>query len=169
MVVHSAGMLPYRYKKECLELFLVHPGGPFWAKKELGSWSIAKGTVEEGEEVLETAKREFLEETGHKIRGNLIELGEIKQPSGKVVHAWASEEIIDPKGITSNTFQLEWPKRSGHIVEFPEVDRAGWFDLKTARKKILKGQIDFIDILIEKLGYHDNDEDENRYEQTHLM
>jgi len=162
-------MLPYRYKKECLELFLVHPGGPFWAKKELGSWSIAKGTVEEGEEVLETAKREFLEETGHKIRGNLIELGEIKQPSGKVVHAWASEEIIDPKGITSNTFQLEWPKRSGHIVEFPEVDRAGWFDLKTARKKILKGQIDFIDILIEKLGYHDNDEDENRYEQTHLM
>ena len=124
MPKRSAGLLLFRHRDNLLEVFLVHPGGPYWANKDLGSWSIAKGEYEENENALEAAKREFQEETGCAVDGEFISLGQIKQPSGKVITAWALEADCDARSITSNTFSLEWPPKSGRMQEFPEVDRA---------------------------------------------
>src|SRR5690606_14402245 len=120
--------------------------------KDAAAWSISKGLFEEGESPLEAAKREFREETGFEVDGDFIELGEIKQHSGKIVYAWAVEKDLDEMNVVSNNFTMEWPKRSGIMREFPEIDRAGWFEIESARKKILKGQQDFIDRLISAIG-----------------
>ena len=143
----SAGLLLYRRRGE-LEVFLVHPGGPFWAKKDAGAWSIPKGEIGEGEEPLQAAQREFSEETGFPIGGVFRALEPLKQSGGKTVHAWAIEADCDPSQLRSNLFPLEWPPKSGQTREFPEVDRAAWFMIPEARGKILKGQIGFIDQLI---------------------
>ena len=147
---NSAGLLLYRRRGE-LEVFLVHPGGPFWAKKDIGSWTIPKGEIAEGEESLEAAKREFLEETGFEINGNFQQLNAIKQAGGKIVQAWAIEGDCDPAQLKSNHFSIEWPPKSGKPREFPEVDRGGWFTVPEARTKILAGQIGLIDQLISVL------------------
>jgi predicted NUDIX family NTP pyrophosphohydrolase len=140
----SAGVLIFRKRGAALEVLLVHPGGPFWKNKDAGVWSIPKGEYVQGEEPLAAAKRELLEETGIEARGALIPLGQIQQSSGKIVSAWAMEGDCSPQEIRSNTFSMEWPPKSGRIQEFPEVDRAEWFDLKDAEKKIVKGQIEFL-------------------------
>ena len=143
----SAGLLLYRRCGE-LEVFLVHPGGPFWAKKDAGSWTIPKGEIDEAEEPLEAAKREFREETGFEINGQFQLLNSIKQAGGKVVQAWAIEADCDPARLQSNRFSMEWPPKSGKTRDFPEVDRAGWFTVPEARTKIIAGQIPFIDQLV---------------------
>jgi len=140
MAKQSAGLLLYRFHEGTLEVFLVHPGGPFWAKKDLGAWSIPKGEIDEGEDPLEAARREFEEETGFRPEGMFRELTPVKQRSGKIVHTWAVEGDCDSAAIRSNTFSMEWPPRSGRQQEFPEVDRAGWFSIPEAREKILDGQ-----------------------------
>src|SRR5262249_61877230 len=134
-----------------LEIFLVHPGGPFWAKKDDGAWSLPKGEYSESEDPLLAAKREFQEETGFSVDGDFIPLGELRQPGGKIVIAWALEKDVDPGSVKSNTFSLEWPPKSGKKREFPEVDRAGWYTASDARAKLLKGQVSFVDRLAEKL------------------
>ncbi len=144
---NSAGILLHRLRGSGIEVFLVHPGGPFWATKDAGAWSIPKGEFEAGEDPLEAAKREFKEETGFAVEGNFIELTPVKQPGGKVVYAWAVMGDCEAESIKSNTFSLEWPPRSGKRKEFPEVDRAGWFTPEVAREKILKGQL----VLLEEL------------------
>jgi predicted NUDIX family NTP pyrophosphohydrolase len=152
----SAGLLMYRLRNSTLEVFLVHPGGPYWAKKDLGAWSIPKGEFEKGEDRLSAAKREFQEETGFLPEENLVALTPIKQPGGKLVHAWAVSGDCDAKTISSNRFSMEWPPRSGKYQEFPEVDRAGWFMMEVAKEKILKGQVGFLEELrlkIEKDPY----------------
>ncbi len=146
----SAGILLYRLSANGPEVFLVHPGGPFWAKRDLGAWSVPKGEVDGDEDMLEAAKREFREETGAQIEGSFIELAPVRQPSGKVVHAWAIEGDADASSITSNTFSIEWPPHSGESREFPEVDRAEWFTLAEARDKLLPGQRPLLDELIRK-------------------
>jgi len=143
----SAGLLLFRTHEGELEVLLVHPGGPFWAKKDEGAWSIPKGEINEGEDPLAAAKREVLEELGTAPDGDFIPLAPVRQPGGKVVHAWAIEADIDPAAITSNTFQLEWPPRSGRQQTFPEVDRAVWFTISAARSKILRGQLPLLDAL----------------------
>ena len=147
----SAGLLLYRRRGE-LEVFLVHPGGPFWAKKDAGAWSLPKGEIGEDENPLETAKREFTEETGFPIDGEFRLLDPVKQSGGKIVHAWAIEADCDPSKVRSNLFSLEWPPKSGKTQEFPEVDRAGWFNIPEARKRIIPAQIGFLDQLISILG-----------------
>lgn len=151
MAKTSAGVLLYRRAGKSPEVFLVHLGGPFWAKKDEGAWSIPKGEVAEGADLIETAKREFLEETGSPLKGELEALEPIKQAGGKIVYAWAIEGEIDASAIRSNTFSMEWPPHSGKNREFPEVDRAAWFDLETARGKILKSQTPLLEQLQEKL------------------
>ena len=146
----SAGLLMYRQLHGGLEVFLVHPGGPFWAKKDAVSWSIPKGEFGPGEEPLEVARREFEEETGFKVSGEFIPLTPRKQPSGKIITAWAFEGDCDASTIKSNTFSMEWPPGSGRRQEFPEVDRAGWFPIPVAKEKIVKGQKGFIDELENK-------------------
>jgi predicted NUDIX family NTP pyrophosphohydrolase len=148
----SAGILPYRSRDGRLEVLLVHPGGPFWAKKDLGSWSIAKGEYEEGEDPLQAALREFLEETGHQPAGPFLPLAQRKQPGGKRIDAWATESDWDSSRLVSNTFSMEWPKGSGRIQTFPEVDRAEWFEISEAARRILPGQRGFLDELYEKLS-----------------
>jgi predicted NUDIX family NTP pyrophosphohydrolase len=150
----SAGLLIYRRSSGFAEVLLVHPGGPFWARKDEGAWSIPKGLVEEGEDELAAAKREVLEEIGTAISGDFRWLGEYKQPGGKRVLAWCVENAteIDVHSIVSNTFQMEWPPNSGRQQEFPEVDRAGWFDLDIAGQKILKGQKPMLDDLRSMIG-----------------
>lgn len=150
MSVHSAGILLYRYQNSRTEVMLVHPGGPFWTHKDKGAWSIPKGEFKD-EDPLTAAKREFKEETGLNADGDFIPLGELKQKSGKIVHAWALQQDVDVSEIKSNTFELEWPKNSGRVKSYPEVDRAGWFDTTKAREKILKAQAEFIDRLLEKI------------------
>ena len=145
----SAGIVAYRMRSEAPELFLVHPGGPFWARKDDGAWSIPKGEFVEGEEKLQAARREFTEETGLSLDGTFRELAPIKQPGGKLIHAWAIEQDLDASAIRSNLFTLEWPPRSGRRQEFPEVDRAAWFAWPLALRKVLKGQRP---ILIQVLG-----------------
>lgn len=140
----SAGVLLFRRIKEKLEVFLVHPGGPFWAKKDVGAWSIPKGEYREGEDAFTAAKREFQEETGFHVEGEFIALGEAKQPGGKVITAWALEHDLDASLVRSNMFELEWPPRSGKKREFPEVDAAAWFPLLVAEEKLLKGQLEFL-------------------------
>jgi predicted NUDIX family NTP pyrophosphohydrolase len=152
MTIRSAGLLLYRIRNGNLEVFLIHPGGPFWAKKDLGVWSIPKGEIDEGEEPLGAARREFEEETGFRPEGIFRELTPVRQRSGKIVHAWAVEGDCDPTALRSNTFTLEWPPRSGRMQEIPEVDRAGWFDLDAARKKILEGQRGLLDELRRLIG-----------------
>ena len=143
----SAGLLVYRQRSGRLEVFLVHPGGPFWAKKDLGAWSIPKGEVEPGQDELAEARRELREETGCEIDGDVRPLTPIKQAGGKAVHAWAVAGDCDAERITSNTFTMEWPPRSGRIQSFPEVDRAAWFDMPTARQKINSAQAALLDEL----------------------
>lgn len=135
---------------------LVHPGGPYWAKKDKGAWSIPKGLVEENEPPLEAAKREFKEETGFAVAGDFVELGALKQPSKKIVHAWALEKDLDITKIVSNTFELEWPKNSGVIKKYPEIDRGVWFEIGEAKLKILQGQQKFLDILADLLHVEPN-------------
>jgi predicted NUDIX family NTP pyrophosphohydrolase len=143
----NAGLLMYRLRDSTLEVFLVHPGGPYWAKKDLGSWSIPKGEFEEGEDRLNAAKREFREETGFLPEGSFAALTPVKQPGGKTVYAWAVRGDCDAETIVSNRFSIEWPPRSGKRQEFPEVDRAGWFTMDVAKEKILKGQLGFLEEL----------------------
>jgi predicted NUDIX family NTP pyrophosphohydrolase len=144
----SAGILLYRQREGTLEVFLVHPGGPFWAKKDAGAWSIPKGEFSpDGDDALTAARREFYEETGHEIEGEFRPLAPLKQSSAKIVHAWAVRGDLDPRTIRSNTFAIEWPPRSGKQQSFPEVDRGEWFALHEARVKILKGQTPFLDEL----------------------
>jgi predicted NUDIX family NTP pyrophosphohydrolase len=147
MAKRSAGLIVYRRRGEDLEVFLVHPGGPFWAKKDLGAWSIPKGEYEEGEEGLDVARREFLEETGFAVDGDFLEVGTIKQAGGKVVTAWAVEGELDAALLRSNVFEMEWPPRSGRLQEFPEVDRGGWFSIEEAGGMILKGQVGLLERL----------------------
>ncbi len=152
MTKRSAGLLMFRRSGSRVEVLLVHPGGPFWAKKDLGTWSLPKGEYAEGEEPFEAAKREFEEETSIKPKGEFFPIGEIKQPSGKTIMAWAFEGDLDPALIQSNLFSMEWPPASGNIREFPEVDRGDWCCVETARKKITKGQAGFLNRLIERLA-----------------
>jgi predicted NUDIX family NTP pyrophosphohydrolase len=140
MAKTSAGLLLYRCKDERLEVFLVHPGGPFWARKDAGAWSIPKGEVAAGEEPLATARREFREETGLSAEGAALALAPVRQKGGKTVHAFALAGDADPAQISSNRFVIEWPPRSGRQQEFPEIDRAGWFGLAEAELKLLEGQ-----------------------------
>lgn len=147
---HSAGILLFRRGGEGVEFLLVHPGGPFWRRKDLGAWTIPKGQIEDGEEPRACAVRELEEELGEAPEldpERLIELGSIRQRAGKVVDAWAAEADFDPARLDSNTFSMEWPPRSGDEQEFPEVDRADWFDLETARQKILPAQAELLDRL----------------------
>ena len=152
MPKRSAGILMYRRPGADIELLLVHPGGPFWARKDLGAWSIPKGEYSEGEDALAVARREFEEETGARPRGDLLPLGELVQPGRKIVTAWALEGDFDPAGLKSNLFEIEWPPKSGRKQSFPEVDRAQWFSPADARRKILKGQSEFIARLLKAIG-----------------
>jgi predicted NUDIX family NTP pyrophosphohydrolase len=145
MTRRSAGVLLYRIREGSLEVLLVHPGGPLWATKDLGAWSIPKGEYGASEDPLEAARRELEEETGIRAAGPLVPLSKVRQAGGKEVLAWAVEGDADAAAIRSNTFSMEWPPRSGRSVEFPEVDRAGWFGMEEARRKILKGQLPFLD------------------------
>ncbi len=140
----SAGILLYRKGPSGLEVFLVHPGGPFWAKKDAGAWSIPKGEYQSDEDPLMAARRELEEETGVVAEGSFVPLGEVRQAGGKIVTAWALEYDVEAEGIRSNTFQLEWPPGSGKLQEFPEVDKAAWFGLEEAGVRILPAQIEFL-------------------------
>jgi predicted NUDIX family NTP pyrophosphohydrolase len=147
----SAGLLLYRRRGEGPEVFLVHPGGPFWAGKDERAWSIPKGLFDPGKDPLAAALREFEEETGLSVEGTFVALTPRKQPSGKVVHAFALERDVDASSIRSNSFSMEWPPRSGRLQSFPEVDRAAWFPLEIARAKLHPGQVGFIDELARML------------------
>jgi predicted NUDIX family NTP pyrophosphohydrolase len=148
----SAGILLYRRRPAGVEVMLVHPGGPFWARKDAGAWSIPKGLVNEGEDWLAAAKREFQEETGMAIEGECLDLGAYKQPGGKTIAAFAHAGDFDPASLTSNAFSIEWPPRSGRTAEFPEVDRAAWYSIDEAMEKAVPGQRPIIAALAEKLG-----------------
>jgi predicted NUDIX family NTP pyrophosphohydrolase len=145
--VKSAGVLLYRFREGVLQVLLAHPGGPFWAKKDAGAWTIPKGEIGDAEEPLAAARRELLEETGLDVDGDFIALTPVRQKSGKWVHAWALEGDCDPAAIRSNAFSVEWPPRSGKQREFPEIDRAGWFTIPQAREKLLAAQIPLLDEL----------------------
>jgi len=147
----SAGLLMFRRTGSQPEVFLVHPGGPFWRKKDAGAWSIPKGLVDAGEKPFEAARREFAEETGIRPAAQFIDLGEAQQPGGKVVRAWAFEGDCSPR-ISSNTFSMEWPPKSGRFQQFPEVDRGEWFSLEAARKRMNRGQVVFLERLLTALG-----------------
>ncbi len=151
----SAGLLLYRRGPGGLEVFLAHPGGPFWAKRDEGAWSIPKGLVNDGEDPLAAARREFAEETGLRPDGPFRPLGSVRQKAGKTVHAWACEGDADPARVTSNVMSAEWPKGSGRWLTFPEVDRCGWFDPPTAKAKLNPAQAEFIDRLEAALGSAD--------------
>jgi predicted NUDIX family NTP pyrophosphohydrolase len=158
--MHSAGILLFRRGGGEVEFLLIHPGGPFWRRKDAGAWSIPKGQIEDEEEPRACAIRELEEELGPAPEldpEQLIELGSIRQRAGKVVDAWAAEADFDPATLDSNTFSMEWPPRSGKEQEFPEVDRAGWFDLETARAKILPAQAELLDRLLERLESEDRE------------
>lgn len=143
-MVESAGILGYKKTDQGIMFFLVHPGGPFFAKKDAGFWTIPKGLIENGEDPLQAAIREFAEEIGFKPEGNFIPLGSVKQKGGKIVHAFALAFEFDPAQLKSNTFTIEWPPHSGKKASFAEVDRAGWFDLATAQEKINSAQADLL-------------------------
>ena len=153
MAKRSAGILLYRMTDGAPEVLLVHPGGPFWARKDAGAWSIPKGEHDDDEDPQACARREFAEETGSALpAAALADLGTVRQKSGKVVAAWATEGDLDADAIVSNTFALEWPPRSGRMQAFPEVDRAGWFALDAAREKLNPAQVPFLDRLRELLS-----------------
>lgn len=147
MPKRSAGLLMYRQRNAGIEVFLVHPGGPFWAKKDLGAWTIPKGEYTDAEEPLAAAIREFREETGFTAQGNFLPLGEIRQAGGKLVTVWALEGDCDPAALVSIPFEMEWPPRSGQRASFPEVDRGAWFSLSDARAHILASQQPVLDRL----------------------
>ncbi len=147
MPTQSAGILLYRKTGDKMQVFLVHPGGPFFKNKDLGAWSIPKGEFLDDADALAAAKREFEEETGKAIGGDFIELKPVRQKSGKTVHAWAIESDINHETITSNLFEMEWPPKSGKKQSFPEIDRAGWFEVAEAKLKINGAQAAFIDEL----------------------
>ena len=149
MAKQSAGILLYRETNGQIEILLGHPGGPLWARKDDSAWTIPKGQFGDDESPLAAARREFEEEMGVPAEGEFLSLGAIKQPSGKVVHAWAARSDFDTTKVKSNLFSLEWPPRSGRHQEFPEIDRAAWFPVEVARRKILKGQAPFIDRLLQ--------------------
>ncbi len=148
MPKRSAGLLMYRRRNSTLEVFLVHPGGPFWAKKDLGAWSIPKGEYLDHEDPIAAAQREFTEETGFASGSPFIELGDVKQAGGKIVSVWAFAGNCDPQTLQSNTFTLEWPPHSGRKIEVLEVDRAAWFSIEEARSKLLASQHPFLDRLL---------------------
>ncbi len=152
MTKRSAGILAWRRRDGAPELFLVHPGGPFWKNKDDGAWSIPKGEISPGEDPLRAARREFEEETGRAIDGTFVPLDPVKIASGKVIEAWAIEHDLDASAITSNTFEIEWPPRSGQRQAFPEVDRAAWFPGPVALQKVTKGQVPLLTQLLERLG-----------------
>ncbi len=159
MPKRSAGLLLYRISQPAgaVEVLLVHPGGPFWARKDLGAWSIPKGEYQDGDDPLQAALREFEEEIGQRPpapAGQLLALGTVRQRAGKLLTAWAAAGDLDLDAISvqSNTFTIEWPPRSGQVQEFPEVDRAAWFDLRTARTKLLSAQAELLDRLLAALG-----------------
>jgi len=149
MAKQAAGILLFRRGKAGIEVLLAHPGGPLWARKDYGAWTLPKGQFTDGELPLDAAKREFEEEMGSAPIGEFQSLGTLKQPSGKVIHAWAAESDFDSSSVKSNLFSMEWPPKSGQMGEFPEVDRAGWFPIDQARMRILKGQAPFLDRLLE--------------------
>src|SRR5262245_1165724 len=148
----SAGLILFRLRPGGPEVLLVHPGGPFWAKKDEGAWSIPKGELEPGDDPLAAARRELAEETGIVANGEPLPLGSVQQKGGKLVHAWALAQDADAASIRSNAFTMEWPPRSGRTQEFPEVDRAAWFDLATARVKINTAQRELLERLAARLG-----------------
>jgi len=145
---HSAGLLLHRRRHGTCEVFLVHPGGPYWLNKDAGAWSIPKGLVEAGEDALAAARREFREETGFSVDGEFRALGTFRQPGGKRISVWSVEGDCDADAVRSNAFPLEWPPRSGQIRQFPEVDRAGWFGREEALSRILRGQRPIIEALL---------------------
>ena len=152
MARRSAGIVLYRSGAAGIEVLLVHPGGPFWAKKDAGAWSIPKGEYEDGEDPLACALREFEEETGTRLADDdAVELGSVRQKSGKQVTAWAVAGDLDPATVRSNTFVMEWPPRSGRRAEFPEIDRAEWFGLDAAREKLVGGQVELIERLASRV------------------
>ena len=151
MPKQAAGILLYRQGRSGLEVLLAHPGGPLWARKDFGAWTMPKGQFVEGELPLDAAKREFEEEMGTAPSGVFQPLGTVKQPSGKIIHAWAAESDFDATTVKSNLFMMEWPPKSGRNGEFPEVDRAAWFSIEEARHKIIKGQGPFLERLLELL------------------
>jgi len=152
MAKKTAGILLFRETLQHLEVLLVHPGGPFWKNKDEGAWSIPKGLVDEGEEPFDAAIREFSEETGGQATGDAITLDPLRQPSGKILYAWAMRGDFDPAALHSNTFSMEYPPRSGRQQEFPEVDRAAWFSMEEAGRRILKGQAALLRELRAKLA-----------------
>jgi predicted NUDIX family NTP pyrophosphohydrolase len=147
----SAGLLLFR-RRGGLEVLLAHPGGPYWQNKDEGAWTVPKGEIEAGEVELAAARREFAEETGYLPQGGVLSLGSARQPGGKLVHVWALADDWDPAQLRSNTFSMEWPPKSGRSQVFPEIDRVGWFALDEARRKILEGQVVFLDRLKAALG-----------------
>ncbi|HEY9229123.1 MAG TPA: NUDIX domain-containing protein [Gemmatimonadaceae bacterium] len=151
----SAGLLLFRRRGDALEVFLAHPGGPFWAKRDVGAWTIPKGVANDGEDLLDAARREFGEETGLTANGPFVSLGAIRQKAGKAVHAWAYEGDADPDAVTSNPTQVEWPRGSGRLLTFPEVDRCAWFDIESAREKINPAQAELLDRLRDVLEVGD--------------
>jgi predicted NUDIX family NTP pyrophosphohydrolase len=151
MKKHSAGLLMYRRAPDGLEVLLAHPGGPYWARKDLNAWSIPKGELDDGEEPLTAAQREFGEETGFAFAAPFIDLGEARQPSGKLVRAWAFEGDCDPAALVSNEFEMEWPPKSGSYQRFPEVDRVAWFNIPEALRRIVRGQQQLIEELQRRL------------------
>ena len=152
MPKRSAGLLMFRRRQDTIEVFLAHPGGPFWASKDAGAWTIPKGEYEAGEESLAAARREFEEETGFTAVGEFTELGTVTQGSGKIVAAWAVEGDCEPASLVSNTCQIEWPPRSRRMIDIPEVDRGAWYSVEEARVKIFSSQEPFLDRLIEKIA-----------------
>jgi predicted NUDIX family NTP pyrophosphohydrolase len=152
MPKQAAGILLFRRGPAGLEVLLAHPGGPLWARKDNGAWTLPKGQFTDGELPLDAARREFEEEMGAAPVGEFHSLGTLKQPSGKVIHAWCAESDFDCASVKSNLFSMEWPPRSGRMAEFPEVDRAEWFSIEQARQKILKGQSPFLDRLLALVG-----------------
>ncbi len=157
MPQRSAGVLLYRNTRPGREVLLVHPGGPYWARKDDGAWTLPKGLVEPGEEEEAAARREFAEETGLALRGPLERLGVFRQPGGKRITVFTAPGSFDPATLASNTFQLEWPPRSGRLVDFPEVDRAGWFDESRALQKIVRGQRQILDTFFRSSAHADHD------------
>ncbi len=154
----SAGLLLYRFKNKTPEFFLVHPGGPFWKNKDIGSWSIPKGEIEENEDHLRAAMRELNEETGITIsipKEKFVFLQEVKQNPGKIIFAWAAEADFESENLKSNLFEMEWPPKSGKKRSFPEVDKGGWFSFEEARKKILPGQTPLLEELLSKISGND--------------
>ena len=150
---YSAGVLLWRRQGTVIQVLLGHPGGPFWQRKDAGAWSIPKGEYESGEDPQAAALRELEEETGVRLEGELTPLGEVKQSGGKLVRVWARDQDCDAAKLRSNTFNMEWPPGSGKQRDFPEIDRFGWFSLEEARIKLVKGQVVFLDRLLDKVKY----------------